>query len=53
MNNTLITIPGPLAAEILRAAFPQKPKLPTAIADIHMMLYGHTRRIVKPIDKKP
>lgn len=48
--NTLTTIPGPLAVEILKKAFPQKPKSPTAIADIHMMLYGHTRNIVKPID---
>ena len=48
--NTLTTIPGPLAVDILRAAFPQKPKSPTAIADIHMYLYGHTKNISKPID---
>lgn len=48
--NTLTTIPGPLAVEILKKAFPQEKKSPTAIADIHMMLYGHTRNIVKPID---
>ena len=46
----VITIPGPLAVDILRAAFPQKPKSPTAIADIHMYLYGHTKNISKPID---
>ena len=48
--NTLTTIPGPLAVDILMAAFPQKPKSPTAIADIHMYLYGHTKNISKPID---
>lgn len=49
--NEVITIPGPVAVEILRAAFPQEPKSPTAIADIHMYLYGHTRNISKPKSK--
>lgn len=49
-ENTLITIPGPLAIEILKAAFPQKPMSETPVEDIHMYLYGHTRNLKKTID---
>lgn len=49
-DNTLITIPGPLAVEILEATFPRKKQSETPVEDLHMYLFGHTKNIVKPID---
>lgn len=51
-QDVLITIPGPEAIKILESLYPAPPVSPTPTEDIHMMLFGHTRNIVKPISEK-